>query len=224
MDARAEGIGRGREKVMESGATRVEALARRVDTLLREGQESKAAACAIRSGILAEGSDVVQKLQELFPPALPHQPPPQPADLSEGPRTDELWNRLAEGVASQLKKFPRLSAPGPSGSRFEHWGTLRYLEGAARDAGEVLASSAFGRGPADARAAFLSGRLIALQKQAGGIRPIAGGSITRRLVAKALCKMFKADIAAGVGEHQFGVGRPGGVEQMHKVLSVQSQR
>ena len=224
MEARAEGIGRGREKSAESDATRMEALARRVELLLKEGQESKATGCAVRSGVLASGTDVAAQLQALFPPTCPHNPPSHPADLSEGDSVEELWDRMANGIASQIKKFPRLASPGPSGSRFEHWSTLRYLEGAARDAGEVLASLALGRGPADARAAFLSRKLIALQKKQGGLRPIAGGSITRRLVAKTLCRLYQADIRAHVGLQQFEVGRPAGVEQLHKVLSVQAQR
>ena len=185
------------------------------------GQESKAAACALRSGVLAWGPDTVRQLQALFPPAPNGSPPPQPADFSDH---EELRQRLAVGIASQLKRFPRLSSPGPSGSRFEHWSTLRYREDAAQDAGEVLASLALGQGPADARAAFLSGKLIALQKKAGGLRPIAGGSITRRLVAKALCKMYNADIKAHVGVQQFGVGLPAGAEVMQKVLAAQAQR
>ena len=87
----------------------------------------------------------------------------------------------------------------------------------------MLASLALGRGPAAAKEAFLSGKLVALEKKGGGIRPIACGGTTRRLVAKALCRIFRTDIVQAVGPRQFGVGKAAGAEKMHKVLTVQAQ-
>ena len=53
---------------------------------------------------------------------------------------------------------------------------------------------------------------------------MACGSTTRRLVAKALCRIFRKDITEAAGPRQFGVGKAAGTEKMQKILSVQTQR
>ena len=222
-EAMVEGQCRGREKNAESEKTRQQANARRIEALLREGEESKAAACVVKGGALASGGAVLEQLRGLFPSKTQPYPDLHQIESATGPDTEALWAKLATGIAGQMCKIPRLSSPGPSGSRFEHWGVLRYLEGANQDAGEVLASLALGRGPEAAREAFLSGKLVALEKKGGGIRPVACGSTTRRLVAKALCRIFRTDIGQAVGPRQFGVGKAAGAEKMHKVLTVQAQ-
>ena len=221
-EATVEGEGRGREKNAESEKTRGEANARRIEKLLKEGEESKAAACVAKAGALAAGSGVLEQLRGLFPCKTQPYSDLHQAESETGPDTEQLWANLSTGIARQIGRIPRLSSPGPSGSRFEHWGVLRHLDGASQDAEEVLASLALGRGPEAAREAFLSGKLVALEKKGGGIRPVACGSTTRRLVAKALCRMFRTDIRQAVGPRQFGVGTSAGTEKMHKVLTVQA--
>ena len=161
----AEGQGRSREMSAESEKTRLEAQARRVEALLAEGEESKATGCVAKAGALASGGDVARRLQGLFPEARAPHPGLEAGEGHEGAELDELKAKLVQGIAAQLSKFPRLSSPGPSSSRFEHWATLRYLEGGPSLAGEVLSSLALGQGPEDAREAFLSGKLVALKKK-----------------------------------------------------------
>lgn len=161
----AEGQGRSREMSAESEKTRLEAQARRVEALLAEGEESKATGCVAKAGALASGGDVARRLQGLFPEASAPHPGLEAGEGHEGAELDELKAKLVQGIAAQLSKFPRLSSPGPSSSRFEHWATLRYLEGGPSLAGEVLSSLALGQGPEDAREAFLSGKLVALKKK-----------------------------------------------------------
>ena len=36
----------------------------------------------------------------------------------------ELREKLHAAARESIKRFPRRSAPGPNGSRFEHWGLL----------------------------------------------------------------------------------------------------
>eukprot|EP00959_Pyramimonas_sp_CCMP1952_P133521 2792201-Pyramimonas_sp.AAC.1 len=68
--------------------------------------------------------------------------------------------------------------------------------------------------------ANLGTRLVALRKRNGGVRPIACGSVLRRLAAKAACDVFSDDIKSACGPHQYAVGKPGGCEVMHKCISA----
>ena len=69
-----------------------------------------------------------------------------------------------------------------------------------------------GQCPADIAPAFFSGRLIALNKKAGGIRPIAIGFTLRRLVSKCANTHAAAHLATYFKPIQLGVGIPGGCE------------
>ena len=121
-EAAVEGEGRGREKNPESEKTRLQANARRIETLLMENEKSKAAACVAKAASLAADSGWLQQLRGLFPEKT--QPCPHLHQLGRetGPEAEELWASLATGIARQISKIPRLSSPGPSVSRFEHWG------------------------------------------------------------------------------------------------------
>ena len=58
-----------------------------------------------------------------------------------------------------------------------------------------------GECPPEALQANLGGRLMALRKPAGGIRPLACGSVDRRLAARAACAVLKPRVAGAVGPH-----------------------
>ena len=45
---------------------------------------------------------------------------------------------MAQAISKSISEFPRLAGPGPAGSRFEHWGTLRGHKEGLRAAGVVL--------------------------------------------------------------------------------------
>jgi len=59
---------------------------------------------------------------------------------------------------------------------------------------------------------FFGGRLFALSKPGGGLRPIAVGMTLRRLVAKVANKSAVERCAAALAPHQVGVGVRGGCE------------
>ena len=73
--------------------------------------------------------------------------------------------------------------------------------------------------PAPAVAAHLGAALAALPKPSGGVRPIAVGSVLRRLAAKAVCKAFSDELRAAAGPSQYTTGRAGGIEILFKALS-----
>ena len=85
---------------------------------------------------------------------------------------------------------------------------------------ELLVDFLLGRCPAEALQANLGARLVALHKKGGGLRPVAMGSVLRRLAARAACRVLKESVSAAVGPHQFGVGRRAGCELVHKLVTA----
>ena len=59
---------------------------------------------------------------------------------------------------------------------------------------------------------FFGGRLIALKKKDGGIRPIVVGQTLRRLISKLINNYAKEKLATVFAPIQLGVGISGGVE------------
>lgn len=57
-----------------------------------------------------------------------------------------------------------------------------------------------------------SAPLTPLLKPGGGLRPIAVGTIWRRLCSKLVVSSVCKDMTTYLGNHQFGVGIPGGGE------------
>ena len=112
--------------------------------------------------------------------------------------------------------FPAGSSGGPDGLRPQH---LKDLVN-CREAGPDLLSAltAFinmtlaGHCPADVAPIFFGGRLIALNKKSGGIRPIAIGLVLRRLASKCANAFGVARLTTYLSPRQLGVGTAGGCE------------
>ena len=77
--------------------------------------------------------------------------------------------------------------------------------------------------PEDILKAHLGGRLMALKKADGGVRPLSCGSILRRIIARAVCKVEADALRELGGPHQYGISRPAGVEVMHKILVASAE-
>ena len=69
-----------------------------------------------------------------------------------------------------------------------------------------------GKCPPTVAPTLFGGRLIALQKKSGGIRPIAIGYTWRRLAAKCANKFAITSLGDSLLHRQLGVGAPGGCE------------
>ena len=133
----------------------------------------------------------------------------------------DAWRAaVVEAVPRCVVKFPRGSGAGPSGSRFERWGSLRDHDEGMKAAGEVLARLLVGEVSEGMLQAHLSGRIIALKKKGGGIRPVSCGSVLRRIAGRATCQVSKQVLKEAWGPLQYGVGRTAGVETVHKTLAV----
>jgi len=198
--------------------------AKRVEHLVRSGEISKAVAAVFRDSALADGPDVHGALMKLFP-EVPAELNALIADFAAAPGgvPAALRERIEQGVRECIPRAPRCSAPGPSDSRFEHWSTLAANSAGLNAAGVVLTRFVLGEAPPAAISANLSAVLYALPKPDGGVRPIACGSVIRRLAAKGVCRALASELAVACGPLQFAVGRPAGAEKLHKTLTALSE-
>eukprot|EP00973_Karenia_brevis_P047955 6655163-Karenia_brevis.AAC.1 len=67
-------------------------------------------------------------------------------------------------------------------------------------ASRVVVRFLLGELPADFLEANLGARLIAARKPDGGVRPLACGSVLRRLAARAACRVLQRELREAVGE------------------------
>ena len=119
-------------------------------------------------------------------------------------------------VMKMIRSFPAGSAAGSDGFRPQH--LLELVQ--SSDAGSALlaASTSFvnllldGSCHDDFRHIFFGGRLIALNKKSGGIRPIAIGCTWRRLAAKCANAFACEKLVSFFSPRQVGVAVKGGCE------------
>ena len=160
--------------------------ARSVSSLVRDGLLSKALAVVLRQSAVLVGPDVHAALVDLFPPGALPEGLPAPPPMAPETRAD-----LVDAVRRNLKRYPARSGPGPNGSRFEHWATAAADSEATDHVSQVAVMFLLGECPADFLQANLGARLVALRKPNGKIRPVAWGSVLRRIAARAACHVFR---------------------------------
>ena len=184
---------------------------RNVEALVSDGLLARAVARVRRTTSFAVGGHVYDALVTLFPPGT--LPPPA---LVPTAADDEARGALLAQAHKPLGRWPSRASPGPNGSRFEHWGTVTLDSVSWNAAAQVIDAFAYGECSTDFLRANLGARIFALRKPNGKLRPLACGSVLRRLAARACCAAFHEEIRLGVGRHQFAVGRAAGCEHVHK--------
>ena len=202
-----------------SGAGRKQTLkeeARSIEAFVQDSLMGKAVGRVCQVASLAVGQVAYEALGTLFPRdgQLPAPPP------TLGPLAPELRERLLAEAHKQLKRWPARAAAGQSGSRFEHWGAVTLDTVSWEATAQVVVMFALGECSQDFLRAHLGARVFALRKPNGKLRPVACGSVLRRLAARAACAAFREDIRRGCGERQYAVGRRAGCEQVHKAVSA----
>ena len=141
-------------------------------------------------------------------------PPSMPTTLfSEAPLVVEV-----DTVLKCIKSFPKGTSCGRDGLRAQLLLDALCGEGSAvaRDLLCVITLVVNlwlgGRCPLSLAEFVASAPLTPLLKSDGGIRPIAVGTIWRRLVSKVVMKGVGKDVAKYLNDFQFGVGVSGGAE------------
>jgi hypothetical protein len=158
----------------------------------------------------ADSAETLQALRDCHPPPPTDRTPlPDPGQL--------LAVQFSESdVAAAIRSFPAGSSGGPDGIRPQHLRDL--ISNKETGSSLVTALTALinllmnGSCPHSVTSVLFGGRLIALQKKSGGIRPIAIGYTWRRLAAKCANKHALTQLAGSLAPAQLGVGTPGGCE------------
>jgi len=119
-------------------------------------------------------------------------------------------------VWSAVKSFPPGSSGGPDGLSPQHLKDLLSVEGSEGGLLQSLSSLinliTLGKVPSFIQPFFFGGRLIALNKKGGGIRPIVVGLTLRRLSSKLVNGSASEKLAPLLAPLQVGVGVRGGME------------
>jgi hypothetical protein len=176
------------------------------------------------SGVAPYNEDTMKILGDKHP----HMPPPSMPTtyFSEAPLVVDV-----DTVFRCIKSFPKGTSCGRDGLRAQHLLDALCGEGSAvaRDLLDAITLVVNlwlgGRCPKSLAEFVASAPLTPLLKPDGGIRPIAVGTIWRRLVSKVAMKGVGKDMAKYLNDFQFGVGISGGAEAiLHSVNRVLSER
>ena len=195
---------------------------RQSDDRLKKVVSAKLSDGDIRGAIrlLASNDAIVQESDEAVK-SLTAKHPASPPDLSLPPRPDGSTPPILAteaDVSAAIATFNTGSGAGLDGLRPAH---LKDMTG--RSAGEAglrlttaltgLVNTALsGELPEVALSAFYGASLIALRKPSGGIRPIAVGSVYRRLASKTGLRPLSSQLGQDLRPVQLGYGTPGGCE------------
>lgn len=166
--------------------------------------------------LMSEDSPAAPSPQSLS--ALREKHPPSSSVLTDlpAPQPQQCLSMDESEVRKAVLSFPAGSAGGPDGLRPQHIRDLLMC----REAGPEFLSAltAFvnlvlaGRCPLDVSPVFFGGRLLALNKKSGGVRPIVIGFTLRRLASKCANSFGTNQLRSYFYPHQLGVGTPGGCE------------
>lgn len=192
----------------------VDTLSRRVQKKCADGDIRAALRLLTTSdSVITPCEEVVAALRAKHPPAAPDEDLPELRDLDQ-----HRLSIVEADVMAAIKATAPGSAAGLDGLRPLH---LRQLvAGHTAEAGRRLLSALTelcnvaiaGDIPEHARQAFFGASLIAIRKKDGGVRPIAVGSIYRRLASKILAKRMSTALATELQPVQLGVGVRTGCE------------
>lgn len=206
-----------RRKRKEEGEVVVEAMNQRQSNrercveLARENSYSKAVKALSSSGCLPVTADVFAALEERHPFEE------EIRDEEEPPTGCYTAMVSVDEILDTLQKADRTSSGGVDLIRVGYLKDVAHLEDAtglftslATVATLILRNMV----PVCARELLLSARLVPLRKKDDTPRPIAVGSILRRLAAGVLWKRAEEELVKACGRFQLGVGVSGGVELM----------
>ena len=192
-----------------------EALRKRVGAKLSDGDVKG----ALR--LLTSGDEMVPPTAENVA-ILESKHPTAPADEDLPPCPDEQVEQPAEAaqsdVTAAIGTFNSGSSAGLDGLRPAHLKDLTSRSAGEAGARLVTALTALvntalmGHLPDCARDAFYAASLTALRKRDGGLRPIAIGSVYRRLATKVALKPLTQELGSQLRPVQLGYGTVGGCE------------
>ena len=127
---------------------------------------------------------------------------------------------LTGAVEKYLRKVPPRTAPGPLGSRMEHWAVMKFAPDGLLSAAQVLVRLGLGRAPEEIVDIHAMGELLLTNKPTGGLRPIVLSSICRRIVMGAVARRTPTEVGVACGEDQLGIGAKDGVASAFHTIAA----
>ena len=200
------------------GADDIHSKVRRIHAMLDDGQVAGAVATLRRSGRAAAGHGVRDQLETLLPGRTTWDP--AQADAPAAALSGETRERVSDALLKAFRKAPGGRAPGPDGSRNEHWRVLAADPAAAAALVEAALAWVGGEAPSVVDDWLCTGSLAALHKAGGGVRPLTVLAPFRRIVLTGVVAHTNPATRAAAGAHQYGLGVPGGADVQFKVLQA----
>ena len=196
------------------------ALARRVRKARRfieTGQPTQALRALRLKGEVATDPEAAADIRRLLPEA-PTMRAGQRAAAYVPQLDEETRDKLVGYMTTAICRAPRGRSAGAEGAYAEQWQYLRAHPAACKEVADLMADWALGRAPREVDTWLNAGKLTALKKPQGGIRPIAILTQFRRLALQGVWRWKKEAMIDAAGDKQFGCGRKGGADLMFKTL------
>ncbi|GJZ69890.1 putative reverse transcriptase domain-containing protein [Tanacetum coccineum] len=178
---------------------------------LGDGHFTAAIKVLTSSGVAPSTPDTLHELEAKHPYA-------PPLYLSSSSLGVDALSVHKDLVLNRIRSFPKGTSCGRDGLRAQH--LMDILGGAASAVADDLLGSITGvvnlflsgKCPSQLGEYIASAPLTPLVKPGGGIRPIAVGTVWRRLVSKVASSSIGNSMNTYLHDFQFGVGIPGGCE------------
>lgn len=194
---------------------------RRAESLVKAGDLSGAVKALSSEGVI-NTADHVTELQALHPGGVPPElPAPTPSNQLTPPFTESnfisvirrsKWRKAADTLGWRmdfLKAITTKDAVDKSINLLYH--LCRRM---AMDTTFI---------PSRLKPYFFGAKLIAVKKKNGGIRPIAIGTIFHKLISSSIMRHIKHCLPGFFAPVQFGVGFPGGTENIiHGIRNIRA--
>ena len=188
-----------------------------------DGHFTAAVKVLCSSGVAPYNGDTIKALEDKHP----FRPPPSmPSPIISEPPLVADFNC----VFGCIKSFPKGTSCGRDGLRAQHLLDALCGEGSAIATDLIHAITSVvnlwlaGRCPTILAEFVASAPLTPLLKPDNGIRPIAVGTIWRRLISKVAMKGVGKEMSKYINDFQFGVGVSGGAEVvLHSANRVLSE-
>lgn len=201
LEAQIEAQRSREQRTRKKPKTNVEACRKK----LRFGKYTSSIIILSSNGVALHNEDTLHELQQKHPYAPPPIIPPDNIECS--PVSVD-----SKAVFAAIKGFPKGTSCGRDGLRAQH--LLDALSGSAAAVSEELLTSIAGvvnlwlsgRCPTALGEYIVSAPLTPLLKPDGGLRPIAVGTVWRRLCSKLAASFVCKEMESYLGNHQFGVG------------------
>ena len=194
-------------------------LAARIESLGAANEWGKAMKAVQSNAPLITDPGRIAELQSKFPKERCQALQPREADPADH---EDFWSEVDQQARKLCKRLPRKAGPAWDGSRFEHWTAQSSDSEFACAVATVAVRFASGQAPDFVYQSARCGRLLALSKPDGGVRPLVITAALRRIALKAVIKVITPRAVAALGPEQFAIGRSNAAVDMLHCLQAEN--